>query len=373
MSRNLFLIFIGAVVLSVTAFYNRFPLLIGESGSYIDSGLGQLISRTITPVYGYFIKHSSWGYSLWLVVFCQSFLLSLLLYYCFRYLSNSEKKDMYFLIFIFAIAFLTAAPITVSTIGVDAFSCISMLAIGLLLFADRISLRDLFIISTIAIIGIGTNVVNFIACAILIIIFSVEYFIRHFLLTSAPVKITGQRLGLTIALVGGAWLLVSCWQYSMGHTFYFPGIKNMTALKGGGKVVVNKFSFLISDYPKSIKRTATFTSLSTWFNWELREACLSKQYFDGLQFSTLSYVQVGACIVSQLLFILLSFATVIKKRYRLLMYVDAAFLILLATDYWVNGGRCKLAWGGMWLLLLPVFIAIDASESRSTDRSNIVL
>jgi hypothetical protein len=130
--------------------------------------------------------------------------------------------------------------------------------------------------------------------------------------------------------------------------------------------VLNRQNYAIARYPKNIKNTATFTSLSNWFNWELREGCLSKQYFNGLRFMILSNVQIIVCIVSVLLFIYLASAKGMKKYYMLFVFCIAGFLIFLVTACFLNAEKNNLSWQLIWLLMLPLFVSVAGYGTKNT-------
>ncbi|MBR9861168.1 hypothetical protein GYB22_10580 [bacterium] len=71
---------LGALILTVGAFYNAFPFFTGDTAVYIASGFENYIPGERPVFYGWFIRFSSLGFSLWFTAFAQSFLLSYLLH-----------------------------------------------------------------------------------------------------------------------------------------------------------------------------------------------------------------------------------------------------------------------------------------------------
>lgn len=362
MIKNIIVIVLGAIILCFTSFYNRFPLLTGNSGVYLNSAFGRDINNGSASVYGFFIAHSSWGFSLWLVVFCQALMLSLIIYYYFRYFSYSAMFRVYYLAFVFCIAFFTSASIAVSTIDTGVFSCMSTLSVGLLLLAPEISKRDVFITCSIALLSMAVSTVNLLATGGLILIFTISLATRLSLLNFDYVKTSWRRIGVGVATVAISWILGAA-----GHAVYKPSTnklplphdqiyKGSPADDPGGGHFWGRQIF-ITGYSSGIKETVTFSAVSEWYNWELREACLSKQYFFGLRFVSLSYVQLVVCMVSVLLFIYLSSATAIRKYYMVFIYAIAGFWVFQITVY-VWGEKSSYGWQMLWLSMLPLFVAI---------------
>ena len=147
MNRNILLIVIGAIILCFAGLNNKFPLLTPDSGAYINSGFTKEVPFDRPGLYGLFVAHASWGRSLWLVIFCQALALSLMVYYYFRYFSGNKNYMAFYLVCIFFITFFMSGSITASTIDPGVFAIISLLSMGLLLFADKPGKRDFNIIA----------------------------------------------------------------------------------------------------------------------------------------------------------------------------------------------------------------------------------
>lgn len=65
----------GTFILMLFALYNNFPILAGDTASYILSGFTLKVPEDRTIFYGLFIRGTSLGVSLWLTIFCQCLLL----------------------------------------------------------------------------------------------------------------------------------------------------------------------------------------------------------------------------------------------------------------------------------------------------------
>ncbi len=76
---NLTLYLIGAFILSIFALYNGYPIVTGDTTTYINSGMELWVPAERPIFYGLFIRATSLGASLWPTIFAQSFILSCLL------------------------------------------------------------------------------------------------------------------------------------------------------------------------------------------------------------------------------------------------------------------------------------------------------
>ncbi|HAV25679.1 MAG TPA: hypothetical protein DCX01_05840, partial [Bacteroidetes bacterium] len=71
---------LGALLLCIPAFYNGYPLVYSDTGTYIRSGMEMYVPSDRPIVYGLFIRFFSLGYSLWFTVITQCIALSFVLH-----------------------------------------------------------------------------------------------------------------------------------------------------------------------------------------------------------------------------------------------------------------------------------------------------
>ncbi|MCC6186456.1 MAG: hypothetical protein IT256_04820, partial [Chitinophagaceae bacterium] len=99
-------ILLSAFVLMFFAFFDNFPIVTGDTGSYISSGfsLKPPIDRPI--FYGLFIRFTSLGASVWLTVFVQCFILA---YVVIQFLRKSIVgiSNMHILAIVIFLSFFT--------------------------------------------------------------------------------------------------------------------------------------------------------------------------------------------------------------------------------------------------------------------------
>jgi hypothetical protein len=102
--QSIFYFFCTALIIASPAFYNRYPLVSSDSGTYMASSFS-LIPPLDRPIgYGLFIRGVSWQASMWPVVFFQGLIASLLIYKVVELFVNQRKP---YLIHFAVVLFLT--------------------------------------------------------------------------------------------------------------------------------------------------------------------------------------------------------------------------------------------------------------------------
>src|ERR1035438_4255445 len=86
----------GALALMFYAIYNGFPILYNDTSTYLNSGF-ELITPADRPItYGIFIRLASLnGFSLWTVIFFQSFILSFLIFLLIKQILGDKNYLRY--------------------------------------------------------------------------------------------------------------------------------------------------------------------------------------------------------------------------------------------------------------------------------------
>ena len=136
------MILIAGVVACFMGFYNNFPLVFPDTGTYISSGFANYVPMDRPIFYGWFLRHISLAESLWLPILAQSLILTLLLYYYFRQFVQVRYRPFLYLGFVFFCTLFTGLSVHVSTLIPDIFAPIMILSLGLLLLAPGLKVRD---------------------------------------------------------------------------------------------------------------------------------------------------------------------------------------------------------------------------------------
>jgi hypothetical protein len=126
--------FCTALLLASPAFYNRYPLVSSDSGTYMASSFS-LIPPLDRPIgYGLFIRAVSWQASMWPVVFFQGLIASILIFKTIKLVLESKRLFLiHFAIVLFLTLFSSLAWYS-SQIMPDVFA--SFLIITLFLFLN---------------------------------------------------------------------------------------------------------------------------------------------------------------------------------------------------------------------------------------------
>jgi len=120
---------LAAFTLLIPAFYNGYPLVYSDTGSYVASGMDLVIPEHRTIIYGLFIRFFSFNFSFWLVVFAQSLIVSYVLWHITRVINKTISKRL-FLIGLALLSWFTGLGWYTSQIMPDIFT---VTAIGTLL------------------------------------------------------------------------------------------------------------------------------------------------------------------------------------------------------------------------------------------------
>lgn len=132
-------ILFGALILCYYAFYNMFPLVFSDTGTYINSGFKGVVPIDRPIVYGLFIRHTSLATSLWFVVFVQGIIISYLIYCLVKAFIRNQNHHFVFGLIICALTFTTCVSQKVSTLMPDIFAAAGCLCMILLIVKNELS------------------------------------------------------------------------------------------------------------------------------------------------------------------------------------------------------------------------------------------
>src|SRR5688572_24330600 len=131
-------ILLGALFLMSAAFYNGFPIVYSDTSTYLASGfeIETPVDRPIT--YGLFIRAASLnGFSLWLVIFFQTLILSYLIFQVCKLIFGEKRFLSFGLITLLLLSVLTGVSWTTSQVMPDIFTPVALLCMLLVLFGKH--------------------------------------------------------------------------------------------------------------------------------------------------------------------------------------------------------------------------------------------
>ncbi len=122
-----------ALIISLPAFYNGYPLVYFDSGNYIKQSI-DLVAGDLNPIgYPLFIRAFSWRFSLWPVVFAQSLIVSVLIYLSLKTIFKDRNTKTIHFVIITLLTLFTGMGWFSSLIMADIFAPILILSIYLFL------------------------------------------------------------------------------------------------------------------------------------------------------------------------------------------------------------------------------------------------
>lgn len=219
MNKKLLLVVVGAIVLCFAGLNNKFPLLTTETAGYIQSGFTRSVPFDRPLLYGLFVAHVSWWKSLWFVIFGQALILSLTLFYCFKYFLKKEQRVVAYLICVFFLAFCSSASVTASSLDVGVFGGITILSAMLLLFCGNLEGKDRWIIAAMYVISAGMELSHIFMSLLLVLIIGGFYLLRGKAKPAGSFGVTGFSWLVTLGAVASACIVVAFIHFCSGSGF----------------------------------------------------------------------------------------------------------------------------------------------------------
>lgn len=205
-------VILGALILTCIAFYNGFPLVYSDTGTYIHSGVEKIIPFDRPITYGLFLFFFSMKTSLWFVVIIQNIITSYLIFLLFRKL---ELNKRYFFIGILFLTFCSSIGWYSNQLMPDFFAPIVLLAILLLLYY-KFNTWNTFFISLILIFGLITHFSHMLMGSFMIVFY---LFLRYIPKVNVTQYITLKRLLIVGGLVFSSWIILPVINYSVENKF----------------------------------------------------------------------------------------------------------------------------------------------------------
>lgn len=371
MNKKVILIILGAIILCFAGFNGKYPLLTAQSSDYIQSGYTKHLPESGTLSYGLFIVQSSWKYSLWLTILTQSLVLSLMVFYLFKYFAKNNQVIVNYLICIFSISFLTSASVIASSIHPAIFGCISYIGIYILLFAEKIIKRDLYIIIISVIFSLMMNLANILTTSFIILIYLLFLLIRKL-----PVYISIRPELKRLALV--AVCLVSGFLFSLSLNYVLnsqrPTIKTITKndmpkiLSGS---LMNMTHITIDDDYEKVLSLKTTNAIHEKYFHEVRELYLSKRFWNGKGYKYLNYCNTIIFIICLLFYLNALFRK--KDRFNSLFLFSILVYILFAfSNAILHGNSIGSQHHLTWLMLLPILLNLSKLDVMTKFKDNTI-
>ncbi len=245
--QTIILLLTSSILLCFLGFYNNFPLIHWDSAVYIYPAFKFYVPNDRPAIYGFFVRLTSLNYSLWLTILSQGMIVSLSIYYYFKYVFVTRYKNILFLCTIVLLSIFTTVSFYVSYLLPDIFISVAVLNLGLLVFAKKMKFRDILVISAIFMFSLTVHNSHFMIAGLIITGISVMMIFRKF---RNPLSLKPSRLlHLWIALIL-AFLFSSSLHYLFPRTGEWVFERNFTTGLGGHVFLVSKFNQagILQDY-----------------------------------------------------------------------------------------------------------------------------
>ena len=159
-----------ALILCIPAFYNQYVMLYSDSLLYLEQSI-RLIPTVDRPIgYAYFIRATTWQSTMWMVIFFQGLIASLLIYHTLKtVLINTVFKKVYHFFAICLLTFFTTVGWYVSLLMPDIFTSFLILAVFNTLFGRNNLIKYIFY-STVIIFAILSHSSNIPILALILIV-----------------------------------------------------------------------------------------------------------------------------------------------------------------------------------------------------------
>src|ERR1700759_3188052 len=143
--QSLLTIVVITLILMAGAFYNKFPRVSSDTGTYIASGIEYWVPYDRPVVYGLFIRYFSFFQTLWSVIFFQCFILAYVLFRVIRIIL--DKFSFYITIAIISItAFFSGVIWYSGELMPDIFTPIAALCLLIILVGPNTFMETVLLI-----------------------------------------------------------------------------------------------------------------------------------------------------------------------------------------------------------------------------------
>lgn len=179
-------------------------------------------------------------YSLWPTILCQGMILSLTVFYYFKYLCSAYRNHLPFFLYIFIITFFTGASLHVSMILPDIFTSIAILSLGLLIFVNCLKILDFIIISLLLILSITVHNSHFAIVILLVLFLTIIILFRKIRLRLSFFKV--KRLIYIWLLIVFSYLMSSLVHYSQPNCTVNLKKNVFSPVKGGSVFFISRLN-----------------------------------------------------------------------------------------------------------------------------------
>lgn len=216
---GLITVLLGTLFLFAIAIYNGYPLLISDSGTYIDSGILRFVPFDRPVSYGLFIDFISCQKSLWLVVFVQNAMTAFVIFEICRLFVSTKNLRFVYLFVITILVLFTGVGWYTNQIMPDFFTALLCLLIFLLWYTPNISAVRYTVFSLMLILSVIVHFSHLlIGTGVLLAIFVFD-FAGGFKKPEYSVVKRMKKFIPILLLVLSGWIIVPAVNYAINRKF----------------------------------------------------------------------------------------------------------------------------------------------------------
>jgi hypothetical protein len=210
---------IASLLLCFMGFYNKFPLLFFDTGTYLWSGFTNKVPGDRPIIYGLFARHVSLYVSLWLVIFVQGIILAAAVYFFMSLFLAGRRRMLAFFTYIILIAFFFGASINVSQLIPDVFTSVTILIVISLLFVESISVWHYALLFIVGSFSIATHNSHLLISAGIYCVYLAR---MVFMKETGWKAILAQKMKLIIPVLVAGMMLNNTVSLLLGQSFFPP-------------------------------------------------------------------------------------------------------------------------------------------------------
>lgn len=215
-AKKFYLIGIGTLILSIIGFYNGYPLVTSDTGTYIMSGFDLFVPTDRPVTYGLFLRFFSMETSAWLVVLTQNLITAFVLHeFLTIFFQDKLKFKRIYLSLLVFLLLLTGIGWYTNQLMPDFFAPIVFLAFYTLLFKEGPGKFSKCLLGIILLFALVTHFSHLLmGTIILITLITAKVFFKR-----RSAELTKKRIIGISALVVAAWLFVPSVNYMIDKKF----------------------------------------------------------------------------------------------------------------------------------------------------------
>jgi len=169
-------ILLGAFILCTPVFFNGYPFLCFDSGTYIRSGFLGSVSIDRPLAYGLFVRHSSMAFSLWFTIYAQCIMLSGVLYILLKNnITKSDKFNFSYLTILIVLTCFSSIGWCAGQIMADIFTPIFILSFICFLLVEKLTVVNVVFLAFAFMLGCATHFTHLLMAFVASVILLVSY------------------------------------------------------------------------------------------------------------------------------------------------------------------------------------------------------